>query len=115
MNNRICIEVKAHGVEVGALEAAYVRSQLGRALKPFQSHVRHVTVRLTDLNGPRGGDSDMECRVVVEGAFPSVVLSERAVGVTVAIDVAADRVSHAVARAIGRSRTHLRRMGMLHV
>ena len=107
----MCVEVRGHSVELGSAEASYVRIQLARSLKQFSSHLRAVTVRITDLNGPRGGDSDLECRVVVDGDFPTVVVSERAASVAAAIDIAADRVSRTVARAIGRARTQARRLG----
>jgi len=105
------IEVKAHGVEVDANDATRVRAHIARALRPFSAHIRSVIVRLTDLNGPRGGDADLECRIVVDGIFPPVVVSERAGSAGAAIDVAADRVSRAVARVIGRHRTQMRRFG----
>jgi putative sigma-54 modulation protein len=107
----IRIEVKGHALGLSSYETSYVRMQLSRSLKQFSLHLRNVTVRITDLNGPRGGDSDLECRVVVDGDFPTVVVSERAESVTAAIDVAADRASHTVARAIGRVRTQARRLG----
>ena len=98
-------------VSIDGAEAAYFRIHLSRSLRQFKSLIRGVTVRLTDLNGPRGGDSDIECRVVVDGSFPTVIVSERAPSAAAAIDVAADRVGHAVARAIGRVRTQARRFG----
>ncbi len=105
------IEVRARGVEIHGAEADYVRTHLARSLRQFTSHLRGVIVRLTDLNGPRGGGSDIECRVVVDGNFPTVIVSERAASGAAAIDVAAERVNTAVARAIGRMRTQTLRFG----
>jgi ribosome-associated translation inhibitor RaiA len=107
--NKLNISVKVHKAAVSTMETAYVRTQLGRALKQFQPHVRNLTVWLTDLNGPRGGDSDLECRVVIDGDFPTVVVTERAATVAAAIDLASDRVSQTIARHLGRMRTLARR------
>lgn len=103
------IDVRAHGLELDGGHSVYARTHLSRALRPFRGQVHTVSVRLTDLNGPRGGGADLECRIVVTGTFPTVVISERAPSLNIAIDIAADRASHAVARAIGRM--HTRRLG----
>lgn len=41
---------------------AYAERRLSFALRRFQEHVRHVRVRLTDVNGPRHG-VDARCAV----------------------------------------------------
>jgi putative sigma-54 modulation protein len=112
-NQRIKIEVRSRGVELNGDAANSVRRHLTRALRRFESHIRGVIVRLSDLNGPKGGSADIECRVVVDGNFPTVIVSERGASGAAAIDVAAERVNHAVARAIGRART--RTLRSIHV
>jgi putative sigma-54 modulation protein len=44
---------------------AYAERRLSFALRRFQQHVRHVRVRLTDVNGPRHG-VDARCSVTAQ-------------------------------------------------
>ena len=44
---------------------AYAERRLSFALRRFQEHVRHVRVRLTDVNGPRHG-VDARCAVTAQ-------------------------------------------------
>ena len=61
----------AHAIEVSMDDVdpdiapqlrAYAERRLSFALRRFQEHVRHVRVRLTDVNGPRHG-VDARCAV----------------------------------------------------
>jgi len=73
----------------------------------WASHdVRAVTVRLFDINGPRGG-RDKRCRIQV--AFPcaqDVVIEDTEADLYVAIDRAIDRAERTVSRRLQRLRKH---------
>jgi putative sigma-54 modulation protein len=71
------------------------------ALGRFHGRVRSVTIRLTDVNGPRGG-VDKQCRVTahVRGGTRAIVLEDIDADAAVAVDRAADRTARAVARAV---------------
>ena len=58
------IEVSMDDAEpdVAAELRAYTERRMTFALRRFQEHVRHVRVRLTDVNGPRHG-VDARCAV----------------------------------------------------
>lgn len=43
----------------------HIRSRLSAALNQHKDRVRHISVTLEDVNGPRGG-KDQSCRVAVE-------------------------------------------------
>lgn len=77
------------------------RRRLEFALGRFTGRVRSLTVRLTDLNGPRGG-LDKKCLIAVRLAGPRrvIVIEDVDADAAVAISRAAERVSRAVARAI---------------
>ena len=66
--------------------------------------VNKVAVRLSDLNGPRGGE-DKRCviQVAVSGA-PDVVIEDTQSDLYVAIDRAADRAGRSLARKVERQR-----------
>ena len=70
-------------------------------------HVRRVEMRLSDINGPRGG-ADKRCSIVVAlESLPDVVIEDVENDLYVAIDRAADRSSRAVARCLERKREHV--------
>lgn len=70
-------------------------------------HIRRIEMRLSDINGPRGG-ADKRCSIVVAlESLPDVVIEDIENDLYVAIDRAADRASRSVARCIERKRTHV--------
>lgn len=75
--------------------------RLEYALGRVSSRVRSVTVRLTDVNGPRGG-VDKKCAVAVRLARPKrlIVIEDTDADTAIAIDRAADRAARAVVRAV---------------
>lgn len=81
--------------------AALARRRLEYALGRFGTRIRSVTVRLADVNGPRGG-VDKTCVIAVrlEPARRLIVIEDIDADAPVAIDRAADRAARAVARAL---------------
>lgn len=62
-------------------------------------------MRLTDVNGPRGG-IDKHCVIEVRGpALVPIVIRERDADLYAAIDRAAERVDRTVARRLSRNQT----------
>jgi hypothetical protein len=91
-------------VELEADDRTYVRRKLGMKLGKFASSIERVTVRVEDVNGPRGG-VDHECRIkVVLSKLPSVVFVERDASLAAAIDRALAGSERAVRRAVRRER-----------
>ncbi|MFO0817809.1 MAG: hypothetical protein U1A77_07705 [Pirellulales bacterium] len=72
----------------------------------FASHVRRVSLVISDQNGPRGGN-DTRCilRVTLEG-LPEVVVEETRETVEQAVGMALARAARAVARAVERRRRY---------
>jgi ribosome-associated translation inhibitor RaiA len=75
------------------------------SLGRFDGRVQSVTVRITDVNGPRGG-VDKQCRVTarLRGGARAIVLEDIDADAAVAIDRVADRTARALARALEASR-----------
>ena len=70
--------VRLIGVELDDDERAYIRRKLGMKLGKFATSIERISVRVTDMNGPRGG-VDQVCNVkVVLSGLPSVVIERRA-------------------------------------
>ena len=82
------LNIRSQGVEVDDDLEDYVRRKAGQKLGRLARKVERVTVRLEDINGPKGG-VDVECRlkVVVSGG-PSVIVTERATEPVQAFDMA---------------------------
>ena len=59
------LEIRFLNLDSSPALRAHVERRLGFALRRFGDRVRSVTVRLADLNGPRGG-VDKECRIVMQ-------------------------------------------------
>jgi putative sigma-54 modulation protein len=81
--------------------ARLARRRFEFALSRFGYRVRSLVVRVTDVNGPRGG-IDKRCRVTVElqGPTRTVVIDDVDTDPAIAVDRAADRTARTVARAI---------------
>lgn len=81
---------------------ARVRARMARALDPFATRVRRVSVRFEDINGARGGiDTLCTIRLLVDGADPVIVgqLGETA---ELAFGLAVPRVTRAVRKLVDR-------------
>ena len=84
----------------------HAERRLQFALSWANHDVRKVAVRLSDINGPRGGN-DKRCQIQIRLAGgQDVVIEDTEADLYVAIDRAADRADRAVARRLERLREH---------
>ena len=101
--------IRAEGSGMGADDRAYLRRKLGRRLDKFSADVLRVSVRMADINGPRGG-IDWQCRIkVVLRGLPSVMVESRELSVQLSMDRALAKLGTAVRRALQQRRTVLRK------
>lgn len=79
----------------------FAQRRLEFALGRFAGRVRSLSVRLTDLNGPRGG-LDKKCLIAVRLERPRrvIVIEDVDASEQVVVSRAAERAARAVARAI---------------
>ena len=102
------IDIQARGFKLTEGLREYVERRLSFVFSSTRRSVRRISVRLSDENGPRGGD-DMRCRMQVSlAAASSVVIEDTETNLYVAIDRAADRIGRVVARRIERVRKNRR-------
>lgn len=81
-----------------------IHHRLRAALSRFGDRIRRITVRLEDVNGPKGG-VDLACRVQVDlRDRESVFIEDREATLQRLVDRVADRVSEAMARRADRRR-----------
>jgi ribosome-associated translation inhibitor RaiA len=82
----------------------YVARKLGMKLGKCASSIERVSVRVTDVNDPRGG-ADQRCRVkVVMSGLPSVVVERQQATREAAIDTALHATEESVRRIVRRRR-----------
>ena len=82
----------------------HIEHRLASALDRVDRHIDQVRVRVSDINGPRGG-ADKRCLVeVMPHARAKVILEEVAEDLYVAIDRAISRAKTVVHRRLARKR-----------
>jgi len=82
----------------------YVMKRLAYALAHGDAAITRIIVRLSDINGPRGGD-DKRCLIEVRlKAATAVVIEDTETDLYVAIDRAAERAGRTLARRLARQR-----------
>lgn len=98
------IHIQSQGFPLTDALREHAEHRLRFGLTHASDHIRRVEMRLSDINGPRGG-ADKRCSIVVTlGNLPEVVIEDVENDLYVAIDRAADRVSRSVARCLERKR-----------
>ncbi|HEY2853636.1 MAG TPA: CBS domain-containing protein [Gemmatimonadaceae bacterium] len=96
--------VRVSGVQLDDAERAFIKKKLGTKLGKFATSIERVSVRVKDINGPRGG-VDQLCRVkVVLSGLPSVVFESRAGSPRDAINGALTGAERAVRSVVRRKR-----------
>jgi putative sigma-54 modulation protein len=100
------IVIQSRSFAVTAAMRQHVERRILFALGWADYKVKKVQVRLSDLNGPRGGE-DKRCQIqVLAAGIPEVVIQDVEADVYVAIDRAADRAGRALARRLEKLREH---------
>lgn len=96
--------IRVFGVSLNAEKRASIRQQLGRKLGKFANSIERISVRVKDVNGPRGG-VDQLCRIkVILSGFPSVIFEARDVSLDAAIVGALLGVEQRVRQTLRRRR-----------
>jgi len=99
------IDIQSRGFSLTDALFGYAQRRLLFALSYCSGHVNRVVIRLSDINGPRGGE-DKRCHIqVVLAGIPDVVVEDTEVNLYDAIDRAIDRVRRTVVRKVDRQLT----------
>ena len=105
------IEIQARNFTLTNALRGYVKRRLVFALSTRDDHIQRVKVRLSDINGPRGGE-DKRCHIqVVLPHLPDVVIEDTEEDLYAAIDRAVDRAGRTVGRRVTRQRDNGRSTG----
>lgn len=105
------LDIQARDFTLTEALRAHTRRRLHLALARVEDPILRVVVRLSDINGPRGG-ADKRCHIqVVLERLSDVIIEDTQRDLYAAIDRAAERVGHTVARRLARQRDPTRRPG----
>ena len=98
------IDIQARDFSLTKALRGHIRRRLYFSLSTRADHIQRVMVRLSDTNGPRGGE-DKRCQIQVRlPHLPDVVIEDTEVNLYTAIDRAADRAGRTVGRRLSRRR-----------
>jgi len=94
--------LKAHDIALTPQIRTYIERRVRMVMGRFGSKIARVSVRISDVNGPRGG-VDKLCRIETRfwGGIP-VVVEDAAVDLRKAIDRSIRRIGRATARVAAR-------------
>ena len=102
------IEIQARDFSLTQALRSHVERRLAFALSTRYDRIDRIWVRLSDVNGPRGG-SDKCCQLhIVMPGQADIVIVDTQTNMYVAIDRAADRAGRAVSRRLARLRRNKR-------
>jgi ribosomal subunit interface protein len=108
------IEIQSRHFPLTQALRGHVTRRLHFALSSRYEQIQRILVRLSDINGPRGGN-DKCCHIqVVIPRLPDVVIEDTETDLYVAIDRAADRTSRTVSRRLARQRNKNRHRSLLN-
>jgi hypothetical protein len=97
--------IRVSGIALDDAQRVYIRRRLGMKLGKFAADIERVTVRVADVNGPRGG-VDTTCRIkVVLSGLPSVAVETKGASLEDTINRALGGAERAVRRNVQRRRT----------
>ena len=102
-------QIRTTGVELTREDRAYIKRRIEAKVRKFEQAVDEVSVRLSDVNGPKGG-VDKVCRAkVLIPRLPSVLVERRDRSARAAVDGTMDATERAVRKILGRRRRAPRR------
>jgi ribosomal subunit interface protein len=98
------IDIQAHNLPLTRDMREHIKRRLGFSLSTRYERIRRILVRVSDINGPRGGN-DKRCLIqVVLPRQADVVIEDTESSLYAAIDRAVARVSRTVMRRLEQSR-----------
>ena len=109
------IDIQTRGFSLTEALEKHVHNRLGFTFLHASSHVNRVRVRLSDLNGPRGG-TDKCCLVEVRlERLPAVIIEDVQPNMYTAIDRAVGRAARTVKRRLAQQGSRRQQTAAQHV
>ena len=113
MEHSVQIDIQARNFSLTDAMRNHAERRLQFALTRSDSHIRCVVLRLSDINGPRGG-ADKRCHLkVILNGLTDVIVEDIQADLYLAIDRATDRAGRTVARKIDRHQCMIKKNSAL--
>lgn len=98
------VDIQSHGFKLTDGIRGYLMKRLACGLNHGDDHITRVNVRLSDINGPRGG-ADKRCFIEVRlKRAPALAIEDTEADLYVAIDRATERAGRTMDRRLERQR-----------
>ncbi|MDZ4142791.1 MAG: HPF/RaiA family ribosome-associated protein [Methylotenera sp.] len=102
------LDIQSNGFSLTEGIRSYALLRIRFALERNDNHIMSVKVRLSDINGPRGG-VDKRCQIDLSLAgHNDIVIEDTETNLYVAIDRASDRCARTLTRRLERAREFTR-------
>ncbi|KKM61933.1 hypothetical protein LCGC14_1526760 [marine sediment metagenome] len=102
------IDIQARSFKLTRSLRKYAEGKLKASLSSCQDRLRRVVIRLSDINGPRGG-ADKLCHIqVVLPGMPDVIIEDTENDMYAAINKATDRANTVVNRKLSKKKLQAR-------
>lgn len=99
------IDIQARHFSLTEALRTHTERRLHFAFNDSDDHIQRITIRLSDINGPRGGP-DKRCQLhAVLAGLPDVIVDDIESDLYIAIDRAIDRSKRTVMRKLKRHQT----------
>jgi ribosome-associated translation inhibitor RaiA len=106
------IDIQARQFSLTNALRNHAKRRLRFALACCDDRIKQVVMRLSDINGPRGG-ADKRCHLqVILTGLPDVVVEDTEADLYIAINRATDRAGRTVGRRLARQRDMARASGL---
>jgi ribosomal subunit interface protein len=103
------IDIQARDFPMTDALKGHVESRLRFALASLDDYIQRIVIRLSDINGPRGG-ADKRCQIqLVLDGMQNVVIKDTQADMYAAISRSADRARRTLVRKVGRQQHLMRR------
>ena len=97
--------IRVDGLSLDDLDREFIRRRLGEKLARHARSIERVSVRLRDINGPRGGIDGL-CRIkVVLSGLQSTIVEKQAEALRPAINLSIASAERAVRKTLQRQRS----------
>ena len=94
------IDIQCRGFDLTESLRDYTSKRLAYSLSHGESHIKRISVRLSDINGPKGGE-DKRCHVELRLlGLPEIVIEETQSDLYAAISRAAERAGRTLTRRV---------------
>lgn len=97
-------DIRSGHVNLRLTTQSYIQERLDRSLGRIQDRISHVTIRVDDVNGPKG-NADKRCHAEAHLVRSGIVLADVVAGdLRTAVDEAADRLAMRILKELNRQR-----------